>query len=96
VSDQVSHSYKTTGRIIVSGGSLRVGPITRPEESYRLWCVWVWSWSLDNEKTTTGGSCTMVKKNASLMMNTRGQNKYLLEYFILKSCVSLVIYIFFS
>jgi hypothetical protein len=24
--------------------------ITRPEESYRVWCVWVWSWSLDNEE----------------------------------------------
>jgi hypothetical protein len=23
--------------------------ITRPEESYRVWCVWVWSWLLDNE-----------------------------------------------
>jgi hypothetical protein len=28
-----------------------VVPITRPEESYRMWCVWVWSWSLDNEET---------------------------------------------
>jgi hypothetical protein len=27
------------------------GPITRPEESYRVWCVWVWSWSLDNEES---------------------------------------------
>jgi len=25
--------------------------ITRLEESYRLWCVWVWSWGLNNEKT---------------------------------------------
>jgi len=24
--------------------------ITCPEESYRVWCVWVWSWILDNEK----------------------------------------------
>jgi hypothetical protein len=24
--------------------------IIRPEESYPLWCVWVWSWSLDNEE----------------------------------------------
>jgi hypothetical protein len=29
---------------------LCVGLITRPEESQRVWCVWVWSWSLDNEK----------------------------------------------
>jgi hypothetical protein len=26
-----------------------VGLITRPEDSYRVWCVWVWTWSLDNE-----------------------------------------------
>jgi hypothetical protein len=25
-----------------------VGLISRPEESYRVWCVWVCSWSLDN------------------------------------------------
>ena len=28
---------------VLSGRGLCVGPITRPEESYRLWCVWVWS-----------------------------------------------------
>jgi hypothetical protein len=33
----------------LSSVGLRVGLITRPEESYRVWCVWVWSWSLDNE-----------------------------------------------
>ena len=27
-----------------------VGLIPRTEESSRVWCVWVWSWSLDNEK----------------------------------------------
>jgi hypothetical protein len=27
-----------------------VGLITRPEESYRVWCVWVWSWKFDNAK----------------------------------------------
>ena len=27
-----------------------VGLITRPEDSYWMWCVWVWSWSLDNEE----------------------------------------------
>jgi hypothetical protein len=24
--------------------------ITHSEESHQMWCVWVWSWSLDNEK----------------------------------------------
>ena len=30
------------------GGGLCVGLITHPEESYQLWCVWVWSWYLDS------------------------------------------------
>jgi len=30
---------------VFSGIGLCVGLITHPEESYRLWCVWVWSWS---------------------------------------------------
>jgi hypothetical protein len=30
----------------VLSGSLCNGLITRPEASYRVWCVWVWSWSL--------------------------------------------------
>jgi len=36
---------------VLSGRDLCVGLISRPEESYRLWCVWVWSWSLDNAET---------------------------------------------
>jgi len=27
---------------------LCVGLINRPEEFYRVWCVWVWWWSLDH------------------------------------------------
>jgi hypothetical protein len=34
---------------VLSGRGLCVGLITRPEESYSLWRVWVWSWSLGNE-----------------------------------------------
>jgi hypothetical protein len=30
---------------LLSGRGLCDGPITRPEKSYRMWCVqWVWSW----------------------------------------------------
>jgi len=36
------------GSYVLSGRCLFDGLITRPEESYRVWCVWVWSWSLDN------------------------------------------------
>ena len=36
---------------VLSGRGLCVGLITRPEESYRLWCVKsVWSWNLNNEE----------------------------------------------
>jgi hypothetical protein len=35
---------------VLSGRGLYVGLITRPEESYPVWFVWVWSWSLDNEE----------------------------------------------
>jgi hypothetical protein len=35
----------------VSGRNICVGLITRPEESYRVSCVLVWSWSLNNEET---------------------------------------------
>jgi hypothetical protein len=34
---------------VLSGRGLCDGLITRPEESYRVWYVWVWVWSLANE-----------------------------------------------
>jgi len=34
---------------VLSGKGLCDGLITRPEESYRMWCVGVWSCSLENE-----------------------------------------------
>ena len=30
---------------VLSGRRFCVGPIPSPEEYYRVWCVWVWSWS---------------------------------------------------
>ena len=35
---------------VLSGKVLCFGPITSPEKSYRVWCVWVWPWSFDNEE----------------------------------------------
>ena len=35
---------------VLSGGGLCDGLITRPEESYQVWCVGVWSWSLNIEE----------------------------------------------
>ena len=41
------------------------GLITRPEESYRVWCVWVWSWNIDKEEALAhwGGCCAMEMRN---------------------------------
>jgi hypothetical protein len=38
---------------VLSDRGLCDGPIARPEESCRVWCVWVWSWSLDDEDVVT-------------------------------------------
>jgi hypothetical protein len=35
---------------VLSARGLCDGPITRSKESYRVWCAWVWSQSLDNEE----------------------------------------------
>ena len=39
---------------VLSGRGLCFGLITRPEEFYRMWGVWVWSWKLDNEEDLAG------------------------------------------
>jgi hypothetical protein len=36
---------------VLSGRGLCLSLIPLPEESYRVWCFCVWSWSLDNEET---------------------------------------------
>jgi hypothetical protein len=36
--------------VVFSGRGLCDRPITRPEESYIMWCVWVWSQNLKNEE----------------------------------------------
>ena len=47
---------------VLSGRGLFVGLITRPEVSYRVWCVWVCSWILANEDALAHeGYCAMVK-----------------------------------
>ena len=41
------------------------GPITSPEESYQVWCVWVWSRIFDNEDALAQWGeawCAMVKQ----------------------------------
>ena len=39
---------------VLSGWGFRVGLITRPEGFYLVWCVWVWSWGLDNDHGPLG------------------------------------------
>jgi hypothetical protein len=38
---------------VLYGRGTCVWLITRPEKSYRVLCVWVWFWSLDNEEALT-------------------------------------------
>ena len=36
--------------VVLSGRKFCDGLFSRPEESYRMWYVWVWSWNLDSEE----------------------------------------------
>jgi hypothetical protein len=47
---------------VLSFRGLWVGLITCPEESYRVRCVWVWSWSLDNEEALAQQGCRAMKE----------------------------------
>jgi hypothetical protein len=42
------HGYLFLVTFVLSGRGLCDGQMTCPKESYRVWCVWVWSWSLGN------------------------------------------------
>ena len=53
---------------VLSGRGLCVGLITRPEESYRLQCVWMWSWILDEEALAHWGLFRHGKKNLILIL----------------------------
>jgi hypothetical protein len=69
---------------VLSGRGLYFRLITRPEESYRVWCVWVWSWNLDNEEALVhkGLSRYGVEKTFTLSGGI-GQNKEFLPYLVL-------------
>ena len=60
---------------VFSGSGFCVWLIIRPEESYQVWCVWVWSWILDNEEALAHwGCCAVVKK--FITMFKRGSHSY--------------------
>jgi len=42
--------FVSCGCCVLSGRGLCFGLISRPQESYQMWCVWVLSCSLDNEE----------------------------------------------
>ena len=48
---------------VLSGRGLCDGPITRPEEYYRVWRVWVWSRSLDNKEALARAGLSSHEKN---------------------------------
>jgi hypothetical protein len=47
---------------VFSGTGLCDGLITRPEDSFRVWCVWVWSRNLNDEEVLTHQDCRALKK----------------------------------
>ena len=57
---------------VLSGRGLCVGLISRPEEPYRVECVWVWSLSRDNKEALTHQGCRITKKWFILRKNLIG------------------------
>jgi hypothetical protein len=52
----------------VSGRGFCDGLITRPAESYRVWCVWLWPWNLDHEEALPHGALLRHGKKESLKL----------------------------
>ena len=46
---------------VLSGRGLCLGLVTRPEESYRVWCVYVRSWNLDNKGSWSTRAVALLK-----------------------------------
>jgi len=53
---------------VLSGRGLCVGLIARPDDSYRLSCVWGWSWSLD---WPIRGFCAARGKKSTFCMHSQ-------------------------
>jgi hypothetical protein len=47
---------------VLSGRGLCEGPSTRPQESHRVWCVWVWSRNLNSEEVLASKGCRAMGK----------------------------------
>jgi hypothetical protein len=64
----IPHGAWTSGSIeCLIFSSLCDGTITRPEESYRLRCVWVWSRNINNEEVYAQYGCRAIKQKFFLV-----------------------------
>jgi hypothetical protein len=71
-------------RCVLSGRGLCVGLITCPE-SYRVWCVWVWPWNLDNEKVLAHwGLLRHGRKKALLQLNVITPKRGIMLSYVVK------------
>ena len=59
---------------VLSSRGICIGLFTRPEDSYRVWCVWVWSWSLDNGEALACWG--LLRPGGGLVYHTVCTNKY--------------------
>ena len=50
---------------VLSGRGVCDGPITRPEEFYQVWCVWLWSRNLKNVAALAHWNCRAIKKKGT-------------------------------
>jgi hypothetical protein len=71
---------------VLSGRVPCVGLITRPEESSRVWCVWMWLWNLDSilRKTCPTTDCSSMKEKGFLTAPY-----YKIRYLFPKFCAEL-------
>ena len=60
---------------VLSGRCLCDGPIPRPEESYRLWCVTVCDLNVKNEAALAAMGCCAGKKHTMFVRCAVGFNK---------------------
>ena len=54
---------------VLSGGGLCYGPIVCPEESFRLWCVWVWYRNLNSKEALAHWGCRAMIKEKLLSVS---------------------------